>query len=93
MQAVRGEILKNVRVDSLTAPRLCAKLRTDAVLTLRVDLWEQLPVLWNQSGRPMTTVQLKAALVDSTGALLWSASRQPDRTRAPTTTRARTRSA
>ena len=74
VKAVTEQILKNVRVDSLSAPRLCAKLRTDAVLCLRVDLWEQLPVLWNQAGRPMTSVQLKAALVDSSGALLWSAS-------------------
>lgn len=73
-KAVNEEILKSVRVDSLRAPLLCAKLRTSAVLCVRVDLWEQQPVLWNQSGRPETTVQLKAALVDSSGALLWSAS-------------------
>jgi hypothetical protein len=73
-KAVGMEILKSVRVDSLHAPLLCAKLRTRAVLCVRVDLWEQQPVLWNQSGRPATTVQLKAALVDSSGALLWSAS-------------------
>ena len=74
VKAVREEILKAVRVDSLLAPVLCAKLRTDAVLCVRVDQWEQLQVLWNQPGRPATTVQLKAALVDSTGTLLWSIS-------------------
>jgi hypothetical protein len=74
VKAVREQMLKNARVDSLQAPLLCAKLRTRAVLCLRVDLWEQQPILWNQSGRPTTTVQLKAALVDSTGTLLWSAS-------------------
>ena len=74
VKVVREQILKNVRVDSLRAPLLCAKLRTSAVLCVRVEQWEQQPILWNQSGRPMTTVQLKAALVDSSGTLLWSAS-------------------
>jgi hypothetical protein len=74
VKVVREQMLKNVRVDSLQAPLLCARLRTSAVLCVRVDQWEQRPILWNQSGRPMTTVQLRAALVDSSGALLWSAS-------------------
>jgi hypothetical protein len=74
VKAVAEQILKNVRVDSLRAPLLCAKLRTSAVLSIRVDQWEQQPILWNQSGRPTTSVQLKAALVDSSGTLLWSAS-------------------
>jgi hypothetical protein len=74
VKAVREQVLKNARVDSLQAPLLCAKLRTSAVLCVRVDQWEQRPILWNQSGRPMTTVQLRAALVDSSGTLLWSAS-------------------
>lgn len=74
VKVVREQMLKNVRVDSLQAPLLCAKLRASAVLCVRVDQWEQRPILWNQSGRPMTSVQLRAALVDSSGALLWSAS-------------------
>jgi len=67
-------ILKDVRVDSLIAPVVCAKLRADAVLSVRVEQWEQQPILWNQSGKPTTSVQLRAALVDSTGTLLWNAS-------------------
>ena len=74
VRAVREEILKNVRVDSLRAPRLCATLRVNAVLAVRVDQWDQLQMLWNQPGKPSTTVQIKAALVDSTGRQLWSAS-------------------
>lgn len=74
VKVVTEQILKSVRVDSLRAPWLCAKLHTSAVLSVRVDQWEQQPILWNQSGRPTTSVQLKAALVDSSGALLWSAS-------------------
>jgi hypothetical protein len=73
-KVMREEILKNVRVDSLRAPQLCARLHTDAVLCVRVEQWEQRQIEWNQPGRPATTVQLKAALVDSTGTLLWSIS-------------------
>jgi hypothetical protein len=73
-KVVREDVLKNARVDSLVAPALCARLRTNAVLAVRVDQWEQQPILWNQSGKPTTSVQLKAALVDSSGRLLWSAS-------------------
>ena len=71
---VRNRLLENPRVDSLLAPPLCQRLRTDAVLTLRIDRWEKLEMEFNQAGKPSTSVQLKAALVDSSGALLWSAS-------------------
>jgi hypothetical protein len=74
LTAVREGVLKSGRTDSLHAPLLCAKLRADAVLCVRVDQWEQAQVLWNQSGKPMTSIRLKAALVDSTGSLLWSVS-------------------
>jgi len=73
-KAVRNGVLKNVRVDSTAAPAVCALLRTDAVLTLRVDQFDQLQMEWDQAGKPSTTIQLKAALVDATGRLLWSAS-------------------
>jgi hypothetical protein len=73
-KAVRAAVLKNVRVDSLSAGPVCALLRTDALLTLRVDRFDQLQMEWDQAGKPSTTVQLKAALVDSSGRLLWSAS-------------------
>jgi len=72
--AVRAKLLENPRVDSLTAPVLCQRLRTDAVLTLRIDRWEKLEMEFNQAGKPSTSVQLRAALVDSSGTLLWTAS-------------------
>ncbi len=74
LAAVRAGILKVGRVDSLVAPLLCQKLRTDAVLSVRIDQWEQSQVNWGQSGKPTTSVRLAAALIDSTGALLWSIS-------------------
>jgi hypothetical protein len=74
LQAVKAGVLAGGRVDSLQAPGLCALLGCDAVLSVRVDQWEQVVPEWNQAGKPSTTVQLRAALVDSLGGLLWSAS-------------------
>jgi hypothetical protein len=73
LTAVRNGLLKNARVDSLTARALCAALHTSAVFAIRVDHWQQIEMEWNQTGKPSTTVELKAALVDSTGRLLWTA--------------------
>lgn len=73
-RAVRGEILQSARVDSATAPDLCRMFRTDAVLCLRVDRWDQFALEPSQSGKSSTTVTVKAALVDSSGRLLWSVS-------------------
>lgn len=74
LKAVKAQILKEPRVDSLTAQRLCAMFHCDALLSMRVDQWEQQTIEWNQSGTPSTTIQLKAALVDAQGRLLWTAS-------------------
>lgn len=74
LTALRKSVLKDVRVDSLSARALCAKLRTSAVLSIRADQWSQLEMEFNQTGKPSTTVQIRGALVDSTGRLLWSAS-------------------
>jgi hypothetical protein len=53
------------------APLLCARLRTNALLTVRVDQWTQIAIAPEQSGKASTTMQLVAAMVDSTGRLLW----------------------
>ena len=73
LKLVRERLLESPRVDSLTAPELCRRLRTDAVMSLRVDRMEKLEMEFNQAGRPSTTVQVSGSLVDSSGALLWSA--------------------
>jgi cell division septation protein DedD len=73
LKVVADEVLAKGQLDSLRAPLLSARLRTDALLCVRVEQWEQQQILWNQSGKPNTTVRVRAALVDSTGALLWSA--------------------
>src|SRR5438552_18114814 len=62
---IARDILDDGRIDSLAAIRLCRALRVTAVLSARVDLFEQTQVEWNQSGKPTTTVQPHAALVDS----------------------------
>ncbi len=74
VKAVQARILKADRIDSLTAPQICGWLRSDAVLSLRVDQWERQQVEWNQTGKPFTQVQIRASLVDSLGRLVWSAS-------------------
>jgi hypothetical protein len=74
LTALRAGILKDGRVDSLSARKLCQALHTSAVLSLRADIWEQTQVEWNQSGKPWTRIALKAALVDSSGRLLWTVS-------------------
>jgi len=72
----RERILKSpqARVDSLAAPILCAALRVNALLSLRVDRMEKVEPEWNQAGKPTTTIACHAALVDSAGRLLWTAS-------------------
>ena len=74
LTALRASLLKEPRVDSLSAQRLCQALRTSAVFTMRADNWEQVQMEWNQDGKPWTRVTIKAALVDSSGRLLWTAS-------------------
>jgi hypothetical protein len=72
--AVRKGVLKDARVDSLSARALCKALRVTAILSIRADQWDQIQMEFNQTGKPSTTVQMRAALVDSTGRLLWTAS-------------------
>jgi hypothetical protein len=70
----REKVLRNGRVDSLAAGALCAALRVNALFTLRVDLMEQVTPEWNEAGKPRTTITCRAAVVDSLGRLLWTAS-------------------
>ena len=70
----RKRLLKAPRVDSLAAPALCRALRTQALLTFRIDQYEQRNLEWNEAGKPSTSVEVHAALVDSSGRLLWTAS-------------------
>ena len=72
-KALNAKLLKNPRLDSLDAPYLSRTLRARAMLTVRIDQMERRELEPGQSGQPATTVQLRAALVDSTGRLLWTA--------------------
>ncbi len=74
LKAVNDQLLEQGRIDSLEAPYFSRLTRSRALLTVRVDQFEKREMEFNQSGKPTTTVQLRAALVDSTGRLLWSAS-------------------
>jgi hypothetical protein len=73
LRSVKDAILAGARVDSVQASALCAMLACDALLSVRADQWEQITPEWNQAGKPSTSIQLRAALVDSAGRLLWSA--------------------
>ena len=74
LKALNDQLLKSPRVDSLQAPYYSRLTRSRGLLTVRVDQFEKRELEFNQSGKPTTTVQLHAALVDSTGRLLWTAS-------------------
>ncbi len=74
LKSLQTKLLREPRLDSLDAPFFSRTLRARALLTVRVDQMEQLQLEADQSGRPSTTVHLRAALVDSTGRLLWTAS-------------------
>jgi len=69
----RAAVLKGVRIDSTIAERMCERLRVAAVLSARLDEWESETVEPSQSGKPWSRAYVRAALIDSTGRLLWSA--------------------
>jgi hypothetical protein len=73
LSLVRTNVTNQVRIDSLAAPALCQRLGVDALLSIRIDLWERFEPEWDQAGKPTTSVQIRAALVDSLGRLLWNA--------------------
>ncbi len=74
LKAIRQQLLKSAQVDSVSAPFLSRTARARALLAVRVDRMERMELEATQSGKPTTTVELHAALVDSTGRLLWTAS-------------------
>lgn len=74
MKLAREGALKSGRVDSLLAPALCARLRVQAVMSVRIEQWEQQAIQRDESGKPWTRIQLRAALVDTLGRLMWTAS-------------------
>ncbi len=73
LKALRAGVVTNARLDSAAAPGLAAMLHCDAILTVRIDQFEQHEPEWNVAGKPYTNVQLTAALVDSLGRLVWRA--------------------
>ncbi len=74
VRLVEKGLLDRGRPDSLVTPMLCARFHVNALLSLRVDRWEQIAVEEDQRGKPSSTVALTAALVDSSGRLVWRGS-------------------
>lgn len=73
LKALNDALLKNPRLDSLEAAAYSRTTHSRALLTVRIDQYEQRLLEYDQSGKSTTTIQLHAALVDSTGRLLWTA--------------------
>lgn len=71
LKALHGQLLKEPQLDSLEAPGYARLMTSDALLTIRVDRFEQYKLEVYQSGKATTTVGLTVALVDSSGRLLW----------------------
>jgi len=71
VKAFTAQVLKEPRLDSLEAPGYARLMMSDALLTIRVDRFEQYKLEVYQSGKATTTVGLTVALVDSSGRLLW----------------------
>jgi hypothetical protein len=74
LKAVRRMILDQGRVDSTGAAGLCARMRVNGLIAVRVERAEQVSIQSDQSGKPTTTVYVQATLVDSLGRLVWRAS-------------------
>lgn len=73
LAAARAAVLKGAHVDSTIAQRMCQRLRVAAVLGVRLDDWDSQSIEPSQSGKPWSRAYVRAALVDSTGRMLWSA--------------------
>jgi hypothetical protein len=74
LNLAKKSMLDAAQVDSVLAIEICNKLHVDALLEMRIDQWEKRELEYDQSGKSSTSIQIKAALMDSTGALLWTAS-------------------
>lgn len=72
LDSLARQIWIDVLVDSLTARDVARQLQVQSVLCIRIDRWERLEV-WD-SRRMRAFVAMRAALVDSGGAVLWTAS-------------------
>ena len=70
LNVIGDQVRNRGRVDSTSSPRLARLLQSQALLSLRIDRWERV-------GAARSTriyVDMSAALVDSSGRLLWRVS-------------------
>jgi hypothetical protein len=72
LRRVSLDVLRNGRVDSLTAPAAARALGVRGLLSARIDMWRHEEA--GTEGRTRAVVALTCSLVDSTGVLLWAAS-------------------
>jgi len=74
LDSLARQVWLKVRVDSLTARDVARQLQVQSVLCVRIDHWERLEV-WD-ARHMRAIVNMRSALVDSGGAVLWTASGQ-----------------
>ena len=71
LRRVALDVLRNGRVDSTTAPAAARALGVRGILSVRIDLWRHED--GKSEDRTRAVVGLTSSLVDSSGALLWTA--------------------
>ena len=67
LSAIGSQVRSRGRVDSTSSPHLARLLHSQALLCLRIDRWERI----GEARSTRVYVDMTAALVDSTGRLLW----------------------
>jgi hypothetical protein len=72
LDSLARQVWLNVWVDSLTAGDVARQLQVQSVLCIRIDRWERLEA-WD-ARHMRAIVNMRSALVDSGGAVLWTAS-------------------
>lgn len=72
LKRVALDVLRNGRIDSTTAPAAARALGVRGLLSVRIDFWRHEDA--KVEGRTRAVVGLTSSLVDSSGALLWTAS-------------------
>lgn len=74
LKVVRERVLKSDTLGAALASDLCARLRVNGLITVLVERASQISIQSDQSGKPSTSVQVRAVLMDSLGTRVWRAS-------------------
>jgi len=78
LRAISGQVFRHGLPDTTAVPRIAQALRSQAVMTVRVDRWER--VVESDARITNAHVELTASLVDSAGRVLWRISGRQSQT-------------